>query len=140
MTSKGQLTGMRGVFLVSAELSKRGFVVSPTSRSALGADILAADQSCCRTFSVQVKTNAKNASFWLIGAKARTTVSRTHIYVLVNLRDNATKGDIVDYYVVPSRDLAMLGYHDGNWPNIRRAAITKYKNNWSPFGSATEKV
>ncbi len=138
MASKGQLTGMRGVFLVAAELSKRGFIVSPTSRSALGADILTTDQSCCKTFSVQVKTNAKNASFWLIGAKAQTAVSRTHIYVLVNLRDNAAKGDSVDYYVVPSKDLAKLGYHDGNWPNIQRKDIVKYKDNWSPFGSTAE--
>ena len=75
MASKGQLTGMRGVFLVAAELSKRGFIVSPTSRSALGADILTTDQSCCKTFSVQVKTNAKNASFWLIGANIEVTLS-----------------------------------------------------------------
>ena len=140
MASKGQLTGMRGVFLVAAELSKRGFIVSPTSRSALGADILATDQNCCRAFSVQVKTNAKNASFWLIGAKAQTAVSKTHIYVLVNLRDSAAKGDSVDYYVVPSKDLAKLGYHDGNWPNIQRAAIAKYKDNWSPFGNASEQL
>jgi hypothetical protein len=136
MASKGQLTGMRGVFLVAAELSKRGFIVSPTSRSALGADILATDQNCCATFSVQVKTNAKNATFWLIGAKAQTAVSRTHIYVLVNIRDNTRSGDLVDYYVVPSRHLAKLGYHEGKWPNIQRAALAKYKDNWAPFGDA----
>jgi hypothetical protein len=37
---KGQLTGMRGVYLVAAELSRLGFITSPTSRSALAADIL----------------------------------------------------------------------------------------------------
>jgi len=134
MASKGQLTGMRGVFLVAAELSKRGFVVSPTSRSALGADLLATDQDCCKAFSVQVKTNAKNASFWLIGAKARTAVSTSHIYVLVNLRDGSKSGEPVEYYVVPSKQLAKLAYHDGEWPNIQKAAIAKYKDNWAPFG------
>src|SRR5439155_25614959 len=71
-----QLTGMRGVYLVAPELSRRGFIASPTSRSAIGADILATDQACRRTYSVQVKTNAKTFGFWLLTEKARTTVSR----------------------------------------------------------------
>jgi hypothetical protein len=58
MASMQQLTGMRGVYLVAAELSRLGFIASPTSRSAIGADILVTDQSCQNTFSVQVKTNA----------------------------------------------------------------------------------
>lgn len=136
MASKGQMTGMRGVYLVAAELSKRGFIVSPTSRSALGADLLVTDQLCKSTYSVQVKTNAKNASFWLIGAKAKANVSTTHIYVLVNIRDSAKNGDSVDFYVVPSKQLAKLGYHDGSWPNIQRAQLSTHKDNWAPFGSA----
>jgi len=55
----GQLTGMRGVYLVAAELSRLGFIASPTSRSALAADILVTDQACQRAFSVQVKTNSE---------------------------------------------------------------------------------
>lgn len=134
MASKGQLTGMRGVFLVAAEMSKRGFIVSPTSRSALGADLLATDQDCCKAFSVQVKTNAKNASFWLIGKKAQKAVSKSHIYVLVNIHSSKKNPDAVDFYVVPSRNLSTLGFHDGDWPNIQRNGLEKYKNNWSPFG------
>jgi putative addiction module component (TIGR02574 family) len=42
---KGQLTEMRGVYLVAAELSRLGFIASPTSRSALAADILVPDQA-----------------------------------------------------------------------------------------------
>ena len=37
------ITGMRGVYLVAAELSKRGFIASPTSRGAQGADLLVTD-------------------------------------------------------------------------------------------------
>jgi hypothetical protein len=36
MASKQQMTGMRGVYLVAAELSKLEFIASPTSRSAIG--------------------------------------------------------------------------------------------------------
>ena len=40
MANKGAITGMTGVYLTAAELSKRGFIVSPTSRGAEGADLL----------------------------------------------------------------------------------------------------
>ncbi len=65
MASKQQ-TGMRGVYLVAAELASRDFVVSPTSRSAIGADLLVTDHTCRRAHSVQVKTNARPATFWLL--------------------------------------------------------------------------
>lgn len=85
MASKGQITGMRGVFLVAAELSKLGFIVSPTSRSAAGADLLVTDQACQKAWSVQVKTNGKPVNFWLVGEKARKLKSDSHAYVFVNL-------------------------------------------------------
>ena len=43
---KAIITGMIGVYLTAAELSKRGFIVSPTSRGAEGADLLVTDQEC----------------------------------------------------------------------------------------------
>jgi hypothetical protein len=64
------MTGMRGVYLVAAELSRLGFIASPTSRSPIGADILVTDQACKNTFSVQVKTNARIFNFWLLTKKA----------------------------------------------------------------------
>lgn len=84
MASKGQMTGMRGVYLVAAELSARGFIVSPTSRSARGADLLVTDQSCKRAWSVQVKTNGIVRPFWLVGEHAGDLVSDSHVYVFVN--------------------------------------------------------
>ena len=95
---KGQLSGMRGVYLTAAELSRLGFIASPTSRSALAADILVTDQACQRAFSVQVKTNSTAATFWLVGK--HTPVSDTHVYVLVNLQSK--EGPAPEYYVVPS--------------------------------------
>ena len=85
MASKAQITGMRGVYLVAAELSKRGFIVSPTSRSAVGADLLITDQKCKKAYSVQVKTNVRTHTFWLIGKKTRESVSDSHVYVLLSL-------------------------------------------------------
>ena len=134
MASTGQMTGMRGVYLVAAELSKIGFIVSPTSRSAIGADLLVTDQKCKRAYSVQVKSNTKTFNFWLIGKKAKETVSDTHIYVLVNLRNSVKNGERAEYFVVPSKELSKGGYHKGNWPNIRRDKILKYENAWKVFG------
>ena len=134
MASTGQMTGMRGVYLVAAELSRIGFVVSPTSRSAMGADILVTDQKCRRAYSVQVKTNASTSAFWLIGKKAKDTISDSHIYVLVNIRKTQARGEWIEYFVVPSKQLSKTGYHDGNWPNIKRSAVLDFENKWSAFG------
>ena len=73
--SKHQQTGMRGVYLVASELAARGLIASPTSRSAAGADLLVTDENCANAFSVQVKTNAKPAGFWLAGAKTQNISS-----------------------------------------------------------------
>jgi hypothetical protein len=140
---KGQLTGMRGVYLVAAELSRQGFIASPTSRSALGADILVTDQACQRAFSVQVKTNAGDPNFWLVGK--HIPVSDTHIYVLVNLRSNKD-GAQPDYFIVPSRDLKARVVHSVH-PRSEFFAVYKneneikgiqgilsYRDKWEVFG------
>src|SRR4051794_29858173 len=105
---KGQLTGMRGVYLVAAELSRLGFIASPTSRSALAADILVTDQACQRAFSVQVKTNSEAPNFWLVGK--HTVVSDTHIYVLVNLNSKKDSAQ-PEYFVVPSSVIKDITVH-----------------------------
>ena len=134
MASKAQMTGMRGVYLVAAELTKRGFIVSPTSRSAAGADLLVTDQKCKKAFSVQVKTNGKFAGFWLVGEKAKEAVSATHIYVLVNIKNTKKDGERIEYFVVPSKQVASLGKFGGKFPSVYRNDILKLENKWSVFG------
>jgi hypothetical protein len=128
------MTGIRGVYLVAAELSRLGFIASPTSRSAAGADLLVTDPCCKRACSVQVKTNARTFNFWLIGSKAKETVSDAHIYVLVHLKDNKRQGLQIEYFVIPSKDLSHQGHHDGAWPHIRRDKILEYRDAWDAFG------
>jgi len=134
MASKGQMTGMRGVYLVAAELSRLGFIVSPTSRSANGADLLVTDQLCKRAYSVQIKTSSRPDGFWLIGKNARNSTSASHIYVLVKIRNTKREGETIQYYAVPSKKLAQLAHHEGNWPNVREDRLTQYKSKWSVFG------
>jgi hypothetical protein len=107
MAIKGQMTGMIGVYLVAAELSKRGFIVSPTSRSAAGADLLVTDQACKKAWSVQVKTNSGRPNFWLVGAHAERMKSGSHMYVFVN---NA-RGEKPEYLVALSDYVAEKVYH-----------------------------
>ena len=129
---------MRGVYLVAAELSRLGLIASPTSRSAVGADILVTDKVCSKSFSVQVKTNAKTFSFWLVGKKASEITSDTHLYALVNIRK--LKGiEVVDYFIVPSKIIARkLRYSKAKktgseWYSFYLEDAEKYKDNWKAF-------
>ena len=132
---KGQLTGMRGVYLVAAELSRLGFIASPTSRSALAADILVTDQACQRAFSVQVKTNSAAAGFWLVGK--HTVVSDTHVYALVNLKSRGG-GSQPEYFVVPSKVVKERTVYskspNSEWYSVYRKDILDYRDGWAVFG------
>jgi hypothetical protein len=137
MASKHQMTGMLGVYLTAAELTDKGLIVSVTSRSAKGADLLAVDQSYKETWSVQVKTNRKAAKFWLLSKSYKEDVAKRHIYVFVNLRGKERP----DYYVVPSNIVAKDGFTSKSntgsvWYaySIDRAKPDKYRDNWAPFG------
>jgi len=126
------LSGMQGVYLVAAQLVKRGYVASVTSRNTAGADILVTDRECQRAYAVQVKTNKKTFDFWLAGNVKN--VSPCYIYVLVNIR-NGKNGEQVEYYVVPSRFAAEHLQCDakGNWPSICLKDVKQYKDDWSVF-------
>src|SRR5262245_65902423 len=94
MPSDNQLTEMRGVYLVAAQLSGDGFIASPISRSAGGVDILCTDADCKRAFSVQVKTKSAQASYWLLSADYRRCVSDSHIYVCVIVQAGGVAADV----------------------------------------------
>lgn len=127
---------MRGVYLVAAELSKKGFIVSPTSRGAQGADLLVTDQQCQHAFTVQVKTDTSNRGFFLVGKKVKKNVAHSHIYVLVRIRYlKKEEKEVTEFYIVRSKKLYELAYHEGNWPNVKVKNIEKYKDNWTVFGS-----
>ncbi len=142
----GQLTGMRGVYQVAAELTRLGFIVSPTSRSAIGADLLVTDQKCKRAFSVQVKTNSKGSTFWLVGEKAKDMVSPSHIYVLVNFcKDRENGGDKPFYWIVPSKIVSSkmssktsVTGKGSTFHSINAFDIGKYADKWSLFGNPGE--
>jgi hypothetical protein len=142
MATKGQMTGMLGTYLAAAELTHKGLVVSVTSRNARGADLLATDQDYQRTWSIQVKTNSKPASFWLLSKDYKELSSPTHIYVFINLRGDARP----DYYVVPSRAVKRYGKTSPSrsggsvWHEFSRRNAERYKEKWSVFRSPKSEV
>lgn len=121
MANKQQMIGMRGVYLAAAELARQGFIVSPTSRSAAGADLLVTDDKCQRAFSIQVKTTA-GYNFWLLNAKVKETTSPSHLYMFVEIQD---KKNIVAFYIVPS--VKVSEHHD---------VVHQKKNIWYSFSRA----
>jgi hypothetical protein len=142
------------MYLVAAQLSEMGFIVSPTSRNAQGADLLVTDPDCIRAISVQVKTNATTFNFWLMGEKNRHMRSPSFIYALVNLRRDRT-----EFFIVPSAVVAdgiivshsqrrrRTGAEDmapdalaqeqaartTTWYSFPLAAVEPYRNNWPLF-------
>ena len=135
MASKGQMTGMLGVYLVAAELSRLGFIVSPTSRSAAGADLLVTDQECQKAWSVQVKTNRKPANFWLVGAHAAKLKSDSHAYVFVNIRKEGRP----EYVVAPSAHVAAKVVEETSkkgsvWYSFLRKDRWSNGEGWELFG------
>jgi hypothetical protein len=110
--------GMHGVYSAAAELARRGFIVSPTSRSAFGADLLVTDQRCRRAWSVQVKTTERRrpASYCLVGTYAKDIASDSHIYIFVSYVE-----DKPNFLVVPSRTVAKHVRLLGGWLVFDRA-------------------
>src|ERR1700674_3824666 len=110
--SAGQITGMRGVYLVAAELAKRSFIATPTSRSTRGADLFVSNRNFKRTFAVEVKTKRRTSVSWPLSAHVLEINSANHIYVLVNLLDSPKMprggGLPVEYFIVPSKIMRKL--------------------------------
>jgi hypothetical protein len=134
--SDGYMTGMLGLYLTAAELVRRGFIVSPTSRSAIGADLLVTDRRCRKAWSVQVKTNASTSKSWLVNPHSKRLRSLTHVYVFVT----APKDDRKDtqFFVVPSHVVARKivttpPRSTGSiWHAYHRE--DRYRDNWKLFG------
>jgi len=141
MASKGQMTGMLGVYLTAVELVQRGFIVSPTSRSAMGADLLVTDQRCRKAWSVQVKTNASMAKFWLTSPNTKDLVSPSHVYVFVSVPKDKQKGPF--FYVVPSQRVAsaVKKSHSSTGTVWYEYHLNdKYEDNWKLFGDSMGSV
>jgi hypothetical protein len=131
-------TGMQGVYLVAADLTYLGYIVSVTSRNAFGADLLVTDRSCKKACSVQVKTNKNKTSCWLLSEHAKSLVSDSHVYVFVNLKGNQRP----EYYVVPSEFVASHVYEESRetstFYSFDRRDLQMTSEGWDVFQTEDE--
>lgn len=130
VASKNQISGMRGVFLVAAELAERGFIVSPTSRSARGVDLLVTNPQGSRTFAVEVKSAAKT-TFWIVGKGAGKHPSGNNVWVFVKFGKQRERSR---FFVVPSKYLRKFVRQGVMAPFVKRNDLLKYEDRWSAFG------
>lgn len=132
---------MRGLYLAAAEIAARGLIVSPTSRSAVGADLLVTDENCANAYSVQVKTNGKSVGFWLVGEKAQRISSKSHIYVFVNIQHRT---GMHEFYIVPSKyvveNMKVEVRPKSTWYAFYRKDAQQFRDKWSLLGALSADV
>ena len=98
------LIGIAGAHFIAGEMSRRGYVVTLTSRNTEGIDLLASNKKGTKTIAIQVKTTEGKHSprDWILSKKAEDNISDDLIYIFVSL-----KGDkMPEFFIVPSKDVA----------------------------------
>jgi hypothetical protein len=95
------LVGACGVFYVSAELSRRGWIAMPTIRNTRGIDIIASKEN--KTINIQVKTNSYGKTKYPLSEENENLVSDRLYYVFVTLKERTERPD---FYIVPSKFVA----------------------------------
>ena len=95
------LVGACGVFFVSAELSRRGWIAMPTIRNTQGIDIIAtkAEQSV----NIQVKTNSYGKVKYPLDKKNEEMIDDNTYYVFVTLKEFNERPD---FYIFRSGYIA----------------------------------
>lgn len=117
------LVGVAGEYLVAGELSLRDYIASITLRNSRGIDIIASNAEGTKSASIQVKTNSKGESKWILNQKSETFFSENHYYVLVSLK---ALGERPRYYIVPSMIVSeYISTNHSEW-------LMGYKNDGSP--------
>jgi ribosomal protein L18E len=136
--TKRQQSGMRGVFLVAGELSRLGYSVALTARNAAGADLVVFSVTTAEARSIEVKTNAKRANFWLVNERARELSAPSHFYAFVNISTAKEGAERFEYFVVPSavvaRKTAVQKRAMSTWYSFSLKDAEPYRGKWSQLG------
>lgn len=95
--------GVAGEYFVMAELTRRGYVASLTSKNTKAIDLLVSDKNGKQLAAIQVKTcdNIKQQK-WKMSSSVEKNDAANLYYVFVNMNDGAEPS----YYVVPSKYVA----------------------------------
>lgn len=95
-------SGIAGVYLAAAELTRKGYITSITSRNTKGIDVLVSNETMTKSIGIQVKTNQGTQKKWLLNANAEHYHSENLFYIFVNLND----GGRADFRIAPSKTVA----------------------------------
>jgi hypothetical protein len=97
------LSGASGEFYAAAELSRRRFIATITSRNAEGIDILAAKPGSGRAIKIQVKTIQGATKRWVLREKNESECGEGHFYIFVRL---GALGSRPTFHIVPGKVVA----------------------------------
>ena len=95
-------SGVAAEFFVAAELTKRGFYVSPTLKNTKAVDILIVDEALQNPLLIQVKASQSKKE-WKLSEKAETLVSPKLFYIFYLFDDGSGKSE---FHIVPSKVVA----------------------------------
>lgn len=115
-SDKNGRIGVAGEYFVMAELTRRGYVASPTSKNTKAIDLLVSDKNGKQLAAIQVKTcdNPKQQK-WKMSKSVEQNDAANLYYVFVNMNGGAEPS----YYVVPSRYVAYRVWQDyDEWINM----------------------
>lgn len=102
-TDKNNKLGIAGEFYTAAELTRRGYVASLTSKNTQTIDLLASSKDGKRSVCIQIKTcSNKKMNTWKMSKSSEQGASNHLYYVFVNLCDD----DPPKFFVVPSTIVA----------------------------------
>jgi hypothetical protein len=103
MLSKG-MSGMTGVFMTAAELSRLGYIVTLTSRNTEAVDMLVSkSKDDFKPKLIQVKANQNGQKNWTLNMKAENLKADDLIYIFVNF---SKKNPLPEFHIIPSKNLA----------------------------------
>ena len=94
------LAGVSGEYFVAAELTRRGYVCSVTLKNTKGIDILVCNEDATKTLGIQVKTNQKNRTEWVLNEKSEKLTDENIFYVFVKLWKIE---ELPEFFIVPSK-------------------------------------
>jgi len=139
------LIGIAGAHFVAGEMSKRGYVVTLTSRNTEGIDLLASDKKGTKPIAIQVKTTTQKN--WMLNKKADNLISEDLFYIFVLLKG---ENEMPEFFIVPSKDVAEQvsishkkwletpnkkgGKHNDSPMRIFMDNEKKYKDRWDLLG------
>jgi hypothetical protein len=97
----GTVSGAAGVYFVTGELSRFGYIALPTVKNTKGIDIVVSSEDFSKTVYLQVKSNKNKYDFWIVGKPVQ---GNNVFYVFVNLLSKS-QNQRPEYFIVPSNEV-----------------------------------